>query len=928
MRTLNSLVAPRLLLAFLLLANSAPAAFAQTTADRPPAQAGQVPKVAFEKYTLSNGLQVVLHVDKKLPVVHVNQWFHVGSKNEKLNRTGFAHLFEHMMFQGSKNAAGEYFGHVERLGATDSNGTTNFDRTNYFATVPSANLEYLIWLEADRLATMLDVLDKAKLDNQRDVVKNERRQGLENQPYGKAFMLITENVFPKGHPYSWDVIGSHEDLTAASVEDVKDFFRTFYTPNNLSLVITGDFDPAEAKRLVEKYFGTIPPGPALERHTRWIPRLETEKVIEVKDRVPQERVYINWPTPPLYDKEDGELDLIANILADGLSSRLNKSLVFERQIASDVFAFQASREIASVFTVIATARPGSSLAQVEQIITDEIARLAKDGPTADELNRAKTKWEYNFVTNLERIGGFGGKADQLNSYNTYMGEPGGFERDFARYRDATVASVRETAAKWLATRNRLVLRFRPEPSGRESQVAIDRTQIPKVGADRAFTAPQVQSARLENGMQVYVVERHEIPKVAVMLSSRTGSVYDPSGKAGLAHLTMTTLDKGTKTRNTLQVADAFADLGATLHPVANFETSTVAFEVLKRNLSPALAVFSDVVRNPSFPETEVERMKKIHLDALAQESNDPGAIRRRLRTMLAFGAEHPYGRPRTGLPSTVQTLTRADLARFHETNVKPANSALIFAGDITLAEATELARQHFGSWAGAAPPAVQIPEAQGAGAGKVFLIDRQDAAQTAIALIVPAPQRKTEDFYALSLADTVWGGAFQSRLNLNLREDKGYAYGAGSFHDAFTRAGYWAGQANVQTDKTKESVTEFINELRALAGGKPISEEELTNARTTRVRGYALEFETLGQLAGKVNELLQFDLPPSELQRAPELLSSATLASVNAAAQKYAVPGRATLLVIGDRSKIEKGLRELNLGEIIVLDVEGKPITR
>ncbi len=365
---------------------------------------------------------------------------------------------------------------------------------------------------------------------------------------------------------------------------------------------------------------------------------------------------------------------------------------------------------------------------------------------------------------------------------------------------------------------------------------------------------------------------------------------------------MTTLDKGTKTLSTLQVADSLADLGTTLQPFANFETSTVALEVLKRNLRPALALLSDVVRNPAFPESEVERVKKIHLDTLAQESNDPGAIRRRLRNMLAFGPEHPYGRPRLGLPSTVSTLTRADLARFHETNVKPANSALIFAGD--------------------------IPEPKPTGAGKVFLIDRQDAAQTAIALLVPAPPRKTDDFYALALADAVWGGAFQSRLNLNLREDKGYAYGAGSFHDFFTTSGYWAGQANVQTDKTKESVTEFMTELRALAGQKPISEQELTDARSNRVRGYSMEFETLGQLAGKVNELLQFDLPPTELQRVPEQLTSATRAPVNAAAQKYAVPGRATLLVIGDRAKIEKGLRELNLGEIVVLDVEGKPVTR
>jgi zinc protease len=391
---------------------------------------------------------------------------------------------------------------------------------------------------------------------------------------------------------------------------------------------------------------------------------------------------------------------------------------------------------------------------------------------------------------------------------------------------------------------------------------------------------------------------------------------------------MTSLDKGTKTRTTLQLADAFAELGTAFQPFAGFETSTLAFDVLKRNLSPALSVFADVVRNPSFPAEEVERVKKIHLDTLAQESNDPGALRRRLRNMLAFGPEHPYGRPRTGLPSTVSQITREDLARLHDTYMKPGGSALIFVGDVTLAEATDLARQHFGSWAAGAPPVIPIPEPKPVGPGKVFLVDRQDAAQTAIAQLVAAPPRMTEDFYALSLADTVYGGQFSSRLNLNLREDKGYAYGAGSFHDFYTKGGYWAGQANVQTNKTKESVAEFVNELRALSGQRPITEQELADSRANRVRGYAREFETYGQIAAKIAELLQFDLPLTELQRVPEELGRATLASVNTAAQRYAVPGRATLLVIGDRSKIEAGLRELNLGEIVILDTEGRPVTR
>ena len=898
-----------------------------------PSQAAAVPKVEFEKYTLPNGLQVILHVDRKLPVVHVNQWFHVGSKNEKTNRTGFAHLFEHMMFQGSKNASGEYFSYVEKAGANlfagGVNGTTNNDRTNYFATVPSGNLEFMLWLESDRLATLTDALTKEKLDNQRDVVKNERRQGLENQPYGRAFKMIYENLHPKGHPYSWDVIGIHEDLTAASVEDVNEFFRTYYTPNNLSLVIAGDFDPAEAKRLVAKYFGPIPPGPALDRPALNIPHLDGEKVVEVKDRVPQERTYMAWATPPFYQPGDAELDIIANILSDGLSSRLNKTLVYDKQIASDVTAFQVSQEISSFFTVIATARPGASLSDIERIVTDQISRLAKDGPTAAELARAKTKWEFNFVTGLERIGGFGGKADRLNSYNTFMGDPGKFEFDLNRYRNATAEGVRDVAARWLDTRNRLLVRFHPEISQRDPQVTqLDRAKQPPFGVDRAYVAPQVKTAKLENGLEVFVVERKELPKVAVTLSTKTGSVADPADKAGLARLAYEAMARGTKTRQALDIETALGDLGTAIQAGPSREFSTISLEVLKRNVVPALAIFADVTRNPTYPQAEIDREKKITLDAIAQQLNDPNAIANRVRNLVMFGANHPYGRPSFGFTSTVTQITPADLSQFHDTYVKPANSALIFSGDITLAEATELARQHFGSWTGAPPAPINIPAPQPLGTGKVILVDKPDAAQTVVLEIVNAPQRKSDEFYAFNLADAVWGGGFQTRLNLNLREDKGYSYGAFSSPIQYSKASIWVASGGVQTNKTKESVVEFVNELKAIGGGKPITEAELSDAKGNRVRGYAQEFEGLGQLVGQIASLWGQELPFSELQRLPDETQRATLAAVNAVAQRYAVPAKTTLILVGDLSKIEAGIRELNLGEIVILDADGKPVVK
>jgi len=917
-------------LASALVLSSLPGPFQSTSAL---AQSpGSAPRIAFEQYTLSNGLHVILYVDRKLPVVHVNEWYHVGSKNERIGRSGFAHLFEHMMFQGSANAKGEYFSYVEKAGANlfegGVNGTTNWDRTNYFATVSSGNLETILWLESDRLATLADALTKQNLDNQRDVVKNERRQGLENEPYGRAFKLMFENLYPYRHPYCNDVIGSHEDLTAASLDDVRDFFKTYYTPNNLSLVIAGDFDPVVAKPLIEKYFGTIPAGPALDRPPREMPKLEGEKIIEVNDRVPQERTYFTWHSPAYFEAGDAELELAATILTDGLSSRLNKALVYEKQLCSDTTSFQFSRELSSNFILWATARPGAQLAQVEQIVAYEIARLAKDGPTAAELNRAKTKWEFGYITGLERIGGFGGKSDLLNQYNTFLGDPNKFEADLARHRDATPEAVREAIARWLNTRNRVLVRFHPEPSGRQSTVAVDRSKEPPLGADRPFNVPEVRLARLENGMQLFVVERTDLPKVAVQFATRAGTVANAVGKDGLADLTVQMLKRGTKTRKALEIEDALGDLGTSIGGGAARESAFLTMEVLKRNLPAAFAILADVARNPSFSQDEIERERKQRLDGLAQDSQEPNTIASRLAQMLAFGAEHPYGRSGRGLPSTVMAMNRDDFVQFHSMYWKPASSALIFVGDITLAEATELARQNFGSWTGGAAPAISIPAPKPIGPGKVYLVDRQDAAQTIVTQILPGPPRKSDEFFALTLADAVWGGGFGTRLNLNLREDKGYSYGVFSTPILYAKAGSWRASGGVQTNKTKESVAEFVKELKFLNGEKPISDPELERAKANKIRGYAQQFEAVGQVANQITALWAAELPMTDLEREPGELAKTALTSVNALMQKYSASAGVTLLLVGDLAKIEAGIRELNLGEVVVLDVEGKPVRK
>lgn len=891
-----------------------------------------VPRIEFEKFVLPNGLQVILHVDRKLPVVHVNQWFHVGSANERVGRSGFAHLFEHMMFQGSKNANKEYFDYVEAAGANllegGVNGTTNQDRTNYFATVPSGNLENLIWLEADRLATLPEALTQESLNNQIMVVRNERRQGLENQPYGRAFKLMGETLFPAGHPYQSDVIGLHEDLAASTLDDVKEFFRRFYTPNNLSLVIAGDFDPAEAKRLVEKYFGTIPPGPALERPAKGPVSISGEHIVEVRDRVPQERTYFAWHSPAYFDAGDAEMTLAASILTTGLSSRLQRALVYEKQIASNVVAFQSGQPLAGAFYMWATARPGVSLADVEKAVDAEIARLAKEGPSEAELARAKTRWEYQFVSGLESIGGFGGKSDRLNQYNTFMGDPGLFDEDVARHRAVTTESLRKAVDQYLNHKNRALVRFRPEQSSRAMDIAVDRSVAPPLGADRPFQAPEVKTAKLDNGLEIMVVEKPELPKVMFGIGTRAGAVADPADKAGVAAMTARMLRRGTKTRSAIEIDEAFGNFGSNISGLTSREQATMGTEVLSRDMDAAMGIMADVVMNPSFPADEFEKEKQLTLDGLKQAANNPNSISNRISAMIAFGPDHPYGRPLGGLPATVSAITRDDLVKFHQDRWRPGSSLIIFVGDVSLADAVASARKHFGSWSGGAAPAVNVPAKRPMPTGKVYLVNREGAAQTVVAHVLTAPERKSPDYYALSLANAVYGGGFGTRLNLNLREDKGYSYGVFAFPQHLSAGGTWIASGGVQTDKTKESVIEFMKELRYIAGEKPISEEEFRKAQLARIRGYAQQFEGYQRIAQQIADLWIAGLPLSTLQTEPNELAKIQLTRANAAAAKYAAPAGASLLLVGDLSKIEAGIRELNLGEIVILDVEGRPVSR
>lgn len=889
------------------------------------ALAQTAPQIEFEKYELPNGLDVILYEDHSIPLVSVNISYHVGSGNEKPGRTGFAHLFEHMMFLGSQNHDDEYDKPLEKAGAV-VNASTGADRTNYWEDVPSNYLELALWLEADRMGFLLPAMTQEKLDTQRDVVRNERRQSYENKPYGKARLILAQMLYPDEHPYSWPIIGSQEDLSAASMEDVSEFFRSYYVPNNASLVIAGDFDPQVAKELVQKYFGPLPPGPAVDRVSEWMPELTSPKRAVAEDNVKLARLYYTWHTPPFFAPGDAEFDLLANVLATGKTSRLYKALVYDQQIAQDVRARQWSREMGSAFRVTVTAREGVQLDDLERAVDAKLEKILRKGITTEELDQARTAWQASFVRRLERTGGFGGVADQLNSYNTYLGDPGRFRWDMERYSKATVAGITEYARRYLDPRKRATLRIVPQGEQRSVASEVDRSQMPGPMAEPTFSPPTIQRAELSNGLQLLVVEDHALPLVQAHLVIKSGWAADPDDRPGAASLTAELLDEGTRTRSALEIAEEAKRLAASLGTGSFFDGSAVSLNVLKNNLDDGLALMADVVLNPTFREEELERQRKIYLGRIQQEAKQPqtAAIKTFLRTL--YGEEHPYGQPYTGsgTEESIRAIKRQDLVSYYRTNYLPNNASLIVVGDITLAEAKRKAEKAFGKWKRGTVDLAQVPEAAPITRTQVYIVDKPGAVQSVILAGNMGIKRSDPDRVAFQVMNNALGGKFSSRINLNLREDKGYSYGAASIFLATRGVGPFFVLAPVQTQSTKESLVEILKELREIVSTRPIGEAELEEAKGNIIKGFPRQFQTVGGIASQVGRIVMYDLPDDEWVRYLNALETVTEEQATQAARDHIDPDALLIVVVGDREKIEPGIRELRLGEISYLAV-GKP---
>ncbi|KQY84871.1 pitrilysin family protein [Brevundimonas sp. Root1423] len=809
-------VASTLLIAAAAHAETAPPSAAAIAPPATQERLAPLPEVdiAFTKFVLNNGLTLIVHEDHKAPIVAVNIWYGVGSKNEPEGRSGFAHLFEHLMFNGSENYNTDFFKGTELLGATDQNGTTNTDRTNYFQNVPTSALDAMLWLESDRMGHLLGAIDQARLDEQRGVVQNEKRQG-ENQPYGRVFNAITAATWPDEHPYGHTVIGSMEDLNAADLPTVQQWFRDYYGAANAVIVLAGDITPEQAREKVERYFGDIPSGPPVTQPRRMVvPMVGAQREV-MYDRVGQPRLYKVWNSTPSGEADTDYLGMLGNVLASGRSSRLYKRLVIDEQLATAVSAGAGGRQIAGQFIVTATAKAGGDLNRIEAIVDEEMARLLRDGPTAEELERVRTQTAAGYIRGLERIGGFGGKSDLLAQSQVFYGGPAAWRNSYQRVVDARPGNLTDAGRRWL-TDGSYSLEVLPFPDYSVAQ-GVDRTAgVPAVGAAPQAVFPSIERAQLSNGMKVMFVRRESVPTVSMNLILDAGAVVDSDDKAGLAQLTPQVMTNGTDDLTAIEISDRLQLLGATLGAGSGTNSTNVTMTALSARLDPSLDLFADVVLNPAFRQEDFQRTRTLQVAAIQQSNRTPGAIASRVLSREMYGPTSPYGRPGSGTEQTVASLTPADAEAWHSTWFRPDNATLVVVGDTTLAELTPKLERAFAGWRAPSAPMPARPGLADApehsGQPRILIVDRAGPQSTILAgRIAPAFDPATEA--SIDTMNTALGGAFTSRINMNLREDKGWSYGAGGGVPYGRGDRIYSVSAGVQSDKTAESLAELRREL-------------------------------------------------------------------------------------------------------------------
>ncbi|MCW0456758.1 M16 family metallopeptidase [Xanthomonas sacchari] len=919
-----------------------------STAARPAAAASV--DIAYEQFTLPNGLRVVVHTDRKAPIVAVNLWYHVGAKDEPAGRTGFAHLFEHLMFQGSENHHGEFFEPFKQVGVTDQNGTTNSDRTNYFENVPTTALDMALWMESDRMGHLLGAIDQAALDEQRGVVQNEKRQG-ENQPYGQAWSRLSRALYPAGHPYHHTVIGSMNDLNAASLADVKQWFRTWYGPNNAVLVLAGDIDVATAKEKVTRYFGDIPAGPSMAQPKVDVAQRSQSTRETMTDKVPQTRIYRVWNVAQTGTEDVDRLQLLAQVLGGATSSRLDRRLVHQDKLVDMVSASVWPSQLGSGFGIIAMVKQGVDPARVEAAIDEELRRLLDKGPDKAELARAKTAFRAGFIRGVERIGGFGGKADVLAECAVYTGDPGCFRTSLATIAETRPRDLTAVGRKWLGKGDYTLLvqpgervaqaeepTVQPaplnpppvDPKYRTLPSVVDRSAgPPKTTQFPKLTFPTLQRATLKNGTTVILAERHEIPVVQFSYEFQGGYSADQGRKPGTANFTMGMLDDGAGERDALAFADAAEALGASLAAGAALDGSNAYLSALKENLAPSLALYADMLRRPRFAPNEIERVRASWIASIRQEKAQPNGVAMRVLPPLLYGVGHPYAMPFSGIgtEAAIAALQREDLVDFHRDWVRPEHATLIVVGDTTLAEIVPLLDAQFGDWKGeGTAPSVPVPARVARPAKpRVYLIDQPGAVQANLFASELVPPTTDPAAVRFDIANGVIGGDFTSRLNMNLRENKHWSYGARSGAASALGQRPWTASAPVQIDKTAPALQEMYKEISAFASGKaPPTAEEVARIRNIQTLSLPGAYETASAVMGAIGGIVRYGRPDDYVFKRKAEIEAMTPAQVREAASMLD-PNTLTWVVVGDLKQIEAPVRALKLGEVTVIDADGVP---
>lgn len=884
--------------------------------------------IPYQQFRLANGLRVIVHTDRKAPIVGVAVWYDVGSKHEPKGKTGFAHLFEHLMFNGSENAPGEFFEPLKEVGATDYNGTTNADRTNYFQTVPRAALERALFLESDRMGYLLGAVTQGKLDEQRGVVQNEKRQG-DNQPYGLLRYRMTEGLFPEGHPYHHSPIGSMADLDAASLDDVKNWFRQYYGPNNAVLVLAGDIDAATARPLVEKYFGAIARGPQTAAPKVTVPTLAAPKAEVMKDRVAVTRLYRIWAVPGLGDPDSPVLDASMGVLGGLASSRLDNALVRKEKLAVSVGAYNQSLAQAGMVVLSIDVRPGVDPALAGKRLDAIVANYLSTGPTRDELERYKTRTAASRIRGLESVGGFGGKAVTLASGALYTNDPGFYKKDLARLAAVTPEQARAVTAKWLS---RPVYALTVEPGQRAAyaeaaavtkkpaveEVAIKGTRgaLPAVAEVADIDFPTVTRARLSNGIELVYAQRDAVPVTQAVISFDAGIASDVPTALGTEGMTLALMEEGTATRDSIAIAEAQERLGAGIGAGSGPDRAYVSLQTPSPNLAGSLELMADITRNPSFPTAELERVRAQALAGIAQVKSSPAGLAQMAMPPLLYGKESPYAKTAAigGDEAAVRRLTRDDLTAYYKAWIRPEKAKIFVVSDRPLGEIRQAFEARFGDWRGAGAAGVKTFAAKaGQTAPKILLIDRPDSPQSIIYAAQMTPVDPFADPIALATGSEVLGGDFLSRLNMDLREAKNWSYGVRGGITRLEHAVPFIVNAPVQADKTGPAIAAIRTQVRDYLGGRGVTKAEFDRSVISAIRKMSGQYETAGAVLGAMQSNDFMRRPDDWQEGLAKKYRALTMAQVDAAARGAIDPDRFIWVVVGDAAKVRPQLDSLGL---------------